>query len=688
MRNRIAVTISAIALVIAYFLISLRESPPSSEPSLILAELLFERGEYGLCERMCVEALDSAERQGAERIPDVVQAESLLTRLYIHLGMVQLADRHCRRGLQACRTIQGERHPDGAEFHALMRQIWNLRSENGNSGGGHEAIDILKTSVGESDPRMIAALEANAGDCYDRCTPEDAVRAVDIAKVAYGTRHPIYGRCLSTLATALRQTHKFDESERVSKQAIDVLVSALGPEHPQSWAAYRNLASVERARGRSEHADAFFLDSIRIRFRTLTDAELCHFYQQLLDSDQHGYWYEDGISDLYLTEMTRRGGDVVERFLTQKIDALRRGYLQATEERSKADLEDDERIERFMQARYLREHSARNLEFVTALCRIQQKPDPLQILIAGPSQQTYEFPDLPVLDVTIRNVDAERREIGFKESGDYRSGRQARWRIEARNAAGTVQSFHELHGIVIGGGIYQPTTLKPGEGWQTSLVMSNFVETLEPGDYEVRVLYHNDLTIVDWEFIAGLVVCRSAPLRLTVKQRSIETTQDQQQKIRELLASFDDRQPCKLIDGKYGPWAHNFIDPKSDYGRLLMLGWPAVPALIEDLEGEANTPERRAHLLALLFSITGENNPGSKEIWWDGQESAVGIHSVLEQGWSISSKRADENEPSSAGFGFPADPSVRETKLHVASQTAFIERWRNFKQRLRVIRKN
>lgn len=451
------------------------------------------------------------------------------------------------------------------------------------------------------------------------------------------------------------------------------------------WGAYRNLASVELARGHSKQAEALLRNSIRLRFSTLTDAELCRFFQQLLDSDQHSSSYDDDISDNYLTEMTRRGGRVIRESLTRKIESYRKKYRQSSTDLANEDFENDEHFEKFESIRQQMERYSRNLEFVTALCRIEQSPDPLHIFITGPNERTCEFPELPVLEVLIKNVDAERREIGFQESGDYRSGRQARWRIEARNTAGTVQPFHELRGVIIGGGQYRPATLKPGEGWQTSLVMGNFVEMLEPGDYEVRVLYHNDLTIVDWEFVAGLIVCQSAPFKLTVKRRSIEITQAQQQEIDELLAQLDDRQQCKIIDGKYGPWAHKFIDPKSEYGRLLTLGWAAVPALIGDVERDGQTPERRAHLLALLFSITGENNPASGDLWWKDQSSALGKHSVLEQGWGISAKRTGENEPSSAGFGFTSGPTTRDVKLDPAAQTPFIERWHNFTQRFLIV---
>jgi len=637
-----------------------------------LAESLLELGEYARCEKLCVESIASLEKQFGEKHVEIAHAERVLTSLYLRLGMSFVADQHCKRGLKICESIHGPRHPDVAEFHALMHHIWNLRSEDGDSGGGQKSLRIFEAALGKSNPRIIVALEALAGDCYDRWTPEHAARAVSIAETNHGKRHPLYGKCLSTLATALRHTRDFEKSELISKQAIEVLSASLGRKHPQLSAAYRNLASVERERGHSDQSEVHLLDSIRLRFSTLGDAELCHFLNHFIDSDQYNS-HDDDVPDMYLTEMTRRGGAVIQEFLTRRIEAIRHRSLQATEQ-----LENDLDFEIFNRMEWY----PRNLEFVTTLCRIEKKPGPLQISIEGGREQKYEFPEMPILDVTISNVDAEKRQIGFQESGDYRSGRQARWRIEARDAAGKVRSPKQLHGLVQGGGISQSVSLKPSEGWQTSLTMTRFVDTLESGEYQIHVLYHNDLTIVDDEFVAGLITCRSEPIKLTVKRRAIQIVKEQQQEIKDLVEKLDDGQRCKIIDGKYGEWAHEFIDPKSEYGCLLTLDWSAVPTLIEELKRESQTRERRAHLLALLFSITGENDPRSQGFF---QESKVlGPYAVLERGWSITSKRAGEDEPGAWSAGFTNEPSKHEGKIEAKAQAELVERWQSFKRHLEI----
>lgn len=656
------------------------------ETEVQLAELLLELGKYGRCEQLCLDALAAAQKQHSEQHLHVAQAEKVLAWVYVHLGMAHLAGKHCHRGLKVCESIRVKMDPDTAPFLALMRQIWNLNGSDGNSNGGQTALRILEKAFGKSDPRLIVALEAEAGDCYERWTPAEAARAVSIAQAAYGERHPIYGRCLLTQATALRSTRDFAQAEVASKQAIEILSNSLGKNHPGLSAAYRNLASVERERGHSDQADSFYLDSIRLRFSGLSDVELCHFYDQLLESDQYNV-FEEGISDLYLTECVRRGGEVIAQSLAKKIADYRRkvdDYRQQQEqaENANGDGSKDDVEKRLLQPERQIERYHKNLYFVTALCRIQQKPDPLRVFVDDPNQRTHEFPELPVLDVTIKNVDVDKRQIGFQQSGNYRSGRQQRWRIQVRDVTGKVHASLQPFGSFIAGGMYQNTVLKPAEGWQTALTMAHFVETLEPGEYQVRVLYHNDATIVDWEFVTGQILCRSEPFRLTIKPRSIETTKAQQQEIKELLRGLDDRQSRKVIDGKYGRWAHKFIEPQSECGQLLTLGWPAVPALIEELGREDESPERRAQWLALLFSITGQIDPRSDGL--TRRAPALGSFSMVRQGWVISSKRESEPEPSSSSFELASGPSTYNAKLDAKAQLPFIERWQTFRKHLEV----
>lgn len=653
---------------------------------LQLAESLLELGEYFRCEELCTQSIEAVEKQFGEEHLQIAEAERILADLYLRLEMAVLADQHCKRGLNICESIHGRQHPDVFAFWVMMRQIWNLRSGSGNSNDAAAALKFLQNSFGESSPLLIAPLEALAGDCYDRWTPADAARAASIAEKNYGECHPVYGRCLSTYATALRHTRDFDEAELKSKLAIELLVTAIGPNCPQLSAAYRNLASVERHRGHPERADSLFRDSIRLRFSTLSDNELCHFFEQLHDSDQLQS-YDDHLFDAYLTEMTRRKGEVIEQFLIKKIDDLREKYELATKELKGDEPDEDKALDKVFDVMRRMERYSKNLEFVTSLCRIQNNADPFQIVVEGSHDLTCEFPEQPVLNVMIRNVDPEKRNIGFQESGDYRSGRQARWRIEVRDAAGRIRPFKELHGIVMGGGLFNWTTLEPGQGWETTLKMSSFVETLEPGEYQIRVLYHSELTIVDWEFVAGLVTCRSEPIKLKVARRSIQISDQQQQAVAKLLKEFDNKQPCKVVDGKYGEWAHNFIIPDTDYGRLLTLDWVAVPALIDDLE-QSDSPERRAHMLALLFSITGENDPNSGNPLGLPRRSALGPCSVLKSGWRVWSKGRGDDGGGSGGFGFSSGPRAYESKLDPQAQDAFVKKWLGIKSRYEVTSSN
>jgi hypothetical protein len=103
---------------------------------------------------------------------------------------------------------------------------------------------------------------------------------------------------------------------------------------------------------------------------------------------------------------------------------------------------------------------------------------------------------------------------------------------------------------------------------------------------------------------------------------------------------------------------------------------------MEDLQRGGQTPRRRAHLLALLFSITGENDPGCRG-WLVGSE-ALGDYSTLESGWGLSFKRTGEEDSGGAGFGFPQGPTSHNGALDAKAQEPFLERWLEFSKQLDV----
>lgn len=130
---------------------------------------------------------------------------------------------------------------------------------------------------------------------------------------------------------------------------------------------------------------------------------------------------------------------------------------------------------------------------------------------------------LPTFRVALQSLDVKKIPVWLTQGGAYRSGRQARGRFEVRDASGTILPIRQLEGIGIGGGLFTQGFLKYGESWTTDLDMNSYVRIPKPGEYTVRILYHNNVTIVDVPKLAdlkNLIIFSSKPFRLKVVKQT------------------------------------------------------------------------------------------------------------------------------------------------------------------------
>jgi hypothetical protein len=139
------------------------------------------------------------------------------------------------------------------------------------------------------------------------------------------------------------------------------------------------------------------------------------------------------------------------------------------------------------------------------------------------------FPSLPQFEAALTNVDP-KRECQIKPGGDYRSGRQARWRFDVRDERGRPVRVKGPPSP-IGGGRLAIATLKAGEFWSTVLSMDRYID-LDPGDYTVRIQYHESQRIADLESVGHLAVLQSEPFPLHVQPRVIDLTRQDREEAR------------------------------------------------------------------------------------------------------------------------------------------------------------
>ncbi|MFK7820842.1 MAG: hypothetical protein AB8G99_19165, partial [Planctomycetaceae bacterium] len=303
--------------------------------------------------------------------------------------------------------------------------------------------------------------------------------------------------------------------------------------------------------------------------------------------------------------------------------------------------------------------AAPRIELLTALRRLQGKPDPVHVVVTGLSRGSYplQWPEMPTAHVSVRNIDTLQEPVRSQLGGNNRSGRAERFKIQVRNTrTGEVTQETLPPPSMFSGGRLGGTTLEFGEGWHTSLPLADFVPQLQPGDYAVRVLYHDHQCIADHDSTEDLICCQSREYELIIEERTVRQTEEEAAAMATLLTQLDRSQHIRIVEGPYGEWAHDFIPPESVLGQILTTGWKAVPALLDELENESQTLAERAHTLAILFSITGQVDPRGEAIIMGHHipthKSPIGPFAYIRPGKGVSHHMDGELTGSAGSFGF------------------------------------
>lgn len=352
--------------------------------------------------------------------------------------------------------------------------------------------------------------------------------------------------------------------------------------------------------------------------------------------------YSEGLNPLEvcLCEMIRRGGARWEATIRRAFDEVAR---------TKPDIEEE----------------ARDLELLAALRRIQGRRDPLILEVRTERELESSAPDLPEVTVALKNADPEGVLYRYTKGGNYRTGRWARWRFEVRDAAGREMPIIDQYGF-FGGGMYVRDTLKPGDSWCATLAMHKYVRPLPPGRYSVRVQYSDRACISEYTDIRGSIVFESKLLHLTVRMREIEFSAAERAEMKGWISGLEKAGPLKILAGSYSERVHDFIPPDSPPGRLLTMGWKAVPPLIEALSSDLRS-EGASWALSILFSITGLENPTKVD-------GAVGDYELRSAPWSLLS--TSNGHYGGGVLRATKEDSTHRGKVDLGVQSEFIRRWR------------
>ena len=384
----------------------------------------------------------------------------------------------------------------------------------------------------------------------------------------------------------------------------------------------------------------------------LTDDDLALRIQARLPCNRH----DDDYLEIALSEAVRRGGKYWTTFLPQLAKTLNSAKFQRWW------IEGEEPYEESAEQR--------NQAIMFALRRVEGRPDPLKVFIGADGPLVAHPLKWPRLKVTIRNIDGERQNIGFKFGGDTRGGRQDRWRVHVFDDEGRVLPVRPRFNM-IGGGLYNEGVLASGDEWTTTLEVHSFLEPLPVGNYRQQVLYHNweqIADITDARALAGLIVATSDSIPLTVEPQTLRVTAIEHQQVRNWIAELDAKPPVKIVAGTYGPWAHDFVSPKSPEGRILQLGPKSLPAILEILKEPGTDAVRKAWLFGLLFAITREHDPRDRF-----GSSVLPNNRSLDGGWEIWGGPNEENL--SGTISFPSFGSSGSGKIDPKAQQELTNTW-------------
>lgn len=362
-----------------------------------------------------------------------------------------------------------------------------------------------------------------------------------------------------------------------------------------------------------------------VALQKLADAELFATYDSAADYS----WLEDKgeiTRQEVLTEVIRRGGATATKWLKSKMESDYERRLKENEKldrikaRELADPKNKALMEELWEQERLVRRLQENLEIFTALRRAQKKPDPLTISVAVPKDSPATTRSLPILAVRITNTDPEKLPIWFKFGGDGRGGRPARWRIEVTDEYGKPLAL-DIRSTSLGG-IYKTGTLDGGASFEIELEMRSFVSIPKPGQYTVRVLYHNDVTIAEVDDLSGLIVFESKPFKLKVIKdppKVVELKAGEREKAKSAIEALSETAPIRVVVGEFSERHHDFIDPKSPEGILHSLRWQAVPSMLDCLRDPKTSIRRRAWIVALLYVIVKEEELNPVDRWtnWD-----------------------------------------------------------------------
>jgi tetratricopeptide (TPR) repeat protein len=263
--------------------------------------------------------------------------------VYKSLGLYDDARDLIQRGLETRRMLYGERHPEVAHSQANIAEVLGLQAEFESAAGMYEsAIELLRDAA-EANPRELArclfglaevrslqgdyegaeSLLRSVIDIQQHASESetlDLARSLDhlgltlsilarhdeaepLLREALAMRrrliprgiHPDIDDSLNNLAVFLYEGGKYEESEELFRESLDINLQLLGEQHPDIAISLNNLAFVLHDSGDYQSAEDYYQRALDLRLRFLGEAHpltaqslnnLAFLYYDLSDNER------------------------------------------------------------------------------------------------------------------------------------------------------------------------------------------------------------------------------------------------------------------------------------------------------------------------------------------------------------------------------------------------------------------
>ncbi len=174
-------------------------------------------------------------------------------------------------------------------------------------------LDVMARHFGDSSVRLIHGLNSLAtllGNRGDDEAEQHLRRALAIRQSATGAEHPQVADQLHRLARELNRQGRTREAEALARDALDLTIRMLGPDHPVLTSERLPLlAEIFERQGRHAAADSTYRKAIaEIPLSGVVPGELCRRYGRLLLArGDHAQAEEQLLKSLELLETAYRG---------------------------------------------------------------------------------------------------------------------------------------------------------------------------------------------------------------------------------------------------------------------------------------------------------------------------------------------------------------------------------------------